>query len=36
MSHVSTLQDFPLDAGIQAVKDSLAFTDFETSGFYGN
>jgi hypothetical protein len=29
MTQVSTLQDFPLDAGIQAVKDSLEFTDFD-------
>jgi len=29
MSQVSTLQDFPLDAGIQAIKDSLGFTDFD-------
>jgi hypothetical protein len=34
MSQLSTLQDFPLDAGIQAVKDSLAFTDFDA--FYAH
>jgi hypothetical protein len=28
----STLQSFPLEAGIQAIKDSVNFTDFE--GFY--
>lgn len=29
MAQLSTLQDFPIEAGIQAVKDSLNFTDFE-------
>jgi hypothetical protein len=29
MTQVSTLQSFPLDAGIQAIKDSLEFTDFD-------
>jgi hypothetical protein len=34
MTQPSTLQSFPLEAGIQAVKDSVNFTDFET--FYGH
>lgn len=29
MTQPSTLQDFPLEAGIQAIKDSVNFTDFE-------
>jgi hypothetical protein len=34
MTRPSTLQSFPLEAGIQAIKDSVNFTDFET--FYGH
>ena len=30
MTQPSTLQDFPLAAGMQAIKDSLTFTDFDT------
>lgn len=29
MTKPSTLQDFPLAAGVQAIKDSLTFTDFD-------
>lgn len=29
MTQPSTLQDFPLEAGVQAIKDSVNFTDFE-------
>lgn len=29
MTQPSTLQDFPLSAGMQAIKDSLSFTDFD-------
>ena len=34
MTQPSTLQSFPLEAGIQAIKDSVNFTDFET--FYSH
>ena len=34
MTQPSTLQNFPLEAGIQAIKDSVHFTDFEA--FYSH
>lgn len=34
MTQPSTLQSFPLEAGIQAIKDSVSFTDFEA--FYNH
>ena len=34
MTQPSTLQSFPLEAGIQAIKDSVNFTDFEA--FYSH